>query len=213
MTSAAGQPTPAAHAAPRKAPAPAPTAGASEVTTAYGKIPASLAGTWFVVLNPKVGDRYVNGWQVYRITHQGAKWQVTELHGTPTALLQQEINAANAQGSPYTPGATVLATTKDLLPTLTQPAPAFRATTIALRSRGHFVKGPTKDPRLEWAKLVIDFLAKGQNVKASGQTYYVKEITPDRLTGEMNSASVASGYAGTVIPIGIEGQFVMYRIE
>lgn len=195
------------------APTPAPTAAATEVTTTYGAIPPSLAGTWFVVLNTKAGGRYVNGWEVYRISHHGKQWQVNELHGPPTAQLQQELDAATAQGIPYTPSAAVLAATKDLLPSLKPPAPAYRAATIAVRSRGHFVKQPMKDPRLEWAKLVMDFLSAGKNMQASGQTYYFKDITPDRLAGETTIGNIVTGHAGIPIPISLEGPFTMYRIE
>ena len=46
-------------------------------------IPASLAGTWFVVRNTKLDDRLMNGWQVYRIAHHGDKWQVTAPYDKP----------------------------------------------------------------------------------------------------------------------------------
>jgi hypothetical protein len=202
---AATAPTPPATAA--------PTAGATEVTTAYGTIPPSLAGTWFVVLNANAGDRFINGWQVYRISRDGTTWQVNELHGTPTALLQQELAAANRQALAYTPSAAVLAATKDLLPSLKAPAPDHRALTVSLRARGHFAKGPAKDPRLDRAKLVLEFFTKSKNVTAAAQTYYFTAISRDRLTGEMSTASVSTGYGGTLVPISLAGPFTMYRIE
>src|SRR5579862_2996782 len=192
---AVAQPTPAPN-APKKSATPA----AGEVTTAYGKIPDSLAGTWLVVLNMKVGERYMNGWEVYKITHQGEKWQLHEFHGTPTTQLQQEIDAANSQGVACTPSAAVLSAPKDLLPRLQPVGAASRATTVALRAPGHFVEGPIKEPRYEWAKLLIELLAKGQNVSLSGQTYFVREITQNRLTGENATGQVAHGYGGVTVP-------------
>lgn len=212
-TAAPAAPTPAAKAAAPHQPAPTPGAQAGEVTTAYGTIPDSLAGTWFVVLSMKVGERYLNGWLVYKITHHGTKWQVNEFHGAATPLLQQEIQAADAQGAPYTPSAAVLAARKDLLPPLKPVGAASRAETITLRARGHFADTPAKEPRLEWAKLVIDFFGKGENVRVSGQTYFVKDITPDRLAGEKTTANIATAPGGAMVPISLAGPFAMYRIE
>lgn len=194
-------------------PAAKPTVGPTEVTEAYGDVPQSLAGTWLVVASGKVTERYLNGWHAYRITHQGATWQVNELRGPPTALLEKELDAANAQGAAYTPSAAVLAATKDLLPTLKQPPVGFRAVKIALRTPDHFIKGNTDDPRLEWAKLVIELTGQGENIVASGQTYYVKDITADRLAGDVVTVNLIAAYGGTLVPIHVEGPFTMFRIK
>jgi len=210
----AAPPTPSPKAAPKSGPAATTTSGPTEVTEALGEIPASLAGTWFTVINGKLNDRYMSGWYAFRITHDGAAWQVTELHGESTPQLKTELDAANAQGTVYTPSAAALATIKDLLPTLKQPAPAGRALNITLRDPAHFIKGTEPDPRQQTAKLTLELVSKNKNnVVASARVFFIQDITADRLAGDVSTLNLAAAYGGTLVPINVEGPFTMFRIK
>ncbi len=187
---------------------------AAQVAVAEGDIPPMLAGTWLVVRNSKIGDRYMNGTELFRISHTGKEWRFLQLFGSFPPALTAKIAEANNQGVKFTPTEDQLNAVPGALPSFTPQRANDRPKNVWLRTPKFFVKSPDPDPRSKDAKFSLDLLYPSKRgVAASGTSFYIKEVSDDRLGGDFDSAILANQTVGGLIPIALEGPFTMYRVK
>jgi len=186
------------------------TPAVTEITTAYGEIPASLSGTWLVLTSVTMdGQRYSNGWYVYRISHTDSQWHVNLLNGKAPPALQNAVDAATKAGGKVEADATMIEAVASAVSGFEQPPPKERPRTIALRTPENFLANSNPP---EGSKLSIEFLSKGKGLVMAGQMFWVTQMSPNRLIGETMWTQLAAAPGG-VIPISLRGPYTMYRLQ
>ena len=185
----------------------------TEATQVFGTLPDWFAGTWLVIRQPKIGEQYRNAWYAYRISHTDADWQLSELAGTPPQAVLDALRDANKRNVPLELDAATLAAAKSMVATLTRPAVDYRSNQIFLRDADHLRPNSSPPEGAQSTKFVIELLEKGgANTIVSGWSYWVTAAAADKMSGVVEHGSVAIAGA-SVVPIAINGTFVMYRLQ
>lgn len=188
-------------------------AAESSDTEVQGELPASFAGTWLMIQSPKAKDRYQNVWTIYRIWHEKGAWGTRQIEGAAAPELAAAIKQANSAGTRLQVDKDLLKVVKAMLPTLKAPPQEQRNKKYIFMSRDHFPAEQREGPQLKDAKFSLSIITGGAAIAGGGTNYFIREVQPDSISGGFEAGFVAVPPGLPPVPIGLSGDFVMYRIN
>ncbi|MBI3783216.1 MAG: hypothetical protein HY270_07430 [Deltaproteobacteria bacterium] len=182
-------------------------------TAAIGKIPESLAGTWFGVQVATLNERSLNGWRVFRIKHDNQGWSLQQLweRNPPFAAA---LKRANDSGVAFECDASTARAMKDRLASLSELTDPTTPTKVYLRDPEHFTHKPnTHPPEQEGALLGIEILSRDKSTALSALVFYAREIDKNTIRGTWSSTNLSAVRGPGLMPIRIGGNYTWTRIE
>jgi hypothetical protein len=215
---AAATPSPPAKGAASTSPSPMvsrPTAmlTPASVTQSFGKLPDSLAGTWFLSIATPSRQGLIINWNIYRIARRGDGWSVQRYDKAHPSPVDAAFTDAKQRGVAFEPSPTLLKAMRAMVPQLKLLPEAETFQVVALRSADQLPADPPPPPAAKGAKFSLEILDRTRQASLiSAVSFYGKDVQADQITGDSHAITIAA--AGlSVVPMELSGRFRMDRLE
>ncbi len=200
---------------------PLPKAGVPEMAddkervVVAGEIPKSLQGTWLRLERSDLGNnQWANGYLTLRFTLDGDRWVINQ-------LLPQNVGPdagtsfrdAVMKKVKWEPDEKALKDMVKALESARQPEIKWRARQYLLYDAQNLEKDAALPPEAKGAVLRFDLQGSAPSAAIVGASDYIQKIEPNRMYGYFTAGSVLTAPGGGVMPIGLHGDVVWYRLK
>ncbi|MBI3785126.1 MAG: hypothetical protein HY270_17180 [Deltaproteobacteria bacterium] len=193
---------------PAGSPAVAPTP--ESVTQTYGTLPATLEGSWLIVLQTQTAHGLVNNWNIYRIGKRDEAWRFQKYdrpQGTPLDAL---LAATNKDQKELVPSKEALEALKRATPTLKLLPENQTFRIVVMRTAENFVAEAPQESKD--GKFSIEILDQTASNLVSAVQLFAKDVQANQIRGDLHATTiVASGMS--VVPMQMSGHFKMLRLQ